>query len=237
MGWQRGVLLDNPRFADPDDPRHEDIRRMDFKNLLKEAMKLEIAEQRGDWQPVTQTDAVEFANNLAMPAGFEEAEEPEPPVVVVWEDQVRGTGGRMYRVVLANVGGEHVWHCTCPAFEYNRAGPEGCKHILDAKRRRGDPVEPPEEPERPVPQPQPPARREGPRRRVSPEKWRSAAEHGTVPNMRNTRFPSEGVMLDGSEPPPPPEPVDPWAPKTPPPAEGTVIRPGATIVLGGDDEE
>lgn len=48
MAGQSDLLL-NPKVADPNDPRHRRIRGMDFPDLLREAVRLEAADVRGDW--------------------------------------------------------------------------------------------------------------------------------------------------------------------------------------------
>ena len=49
-------LLTNPNFADPRDPKFRHIREHDFPDLLKEAIRVEIVDQRGDWSIPTEED-------------------------------------------------------------------------------------------------------------------------------------------------------------------------------------
>jgi len=49
MSTQEDRLF-NPTFADTDDPRFERFKGMDFPSMFHEAMRLEIADQRNDWE-------------------------------------------------------------------------------------------------------------------------------------------------------------------------------------------
>lgn len=238
--WQRrietqeDILLNNPQFADPNDPRYREVRELDFPDLLRKAMKLEISSQRGDWEPVTETQAMEYVADLSKPAGFQD--EPElPEVKVVRQEQVRGSGGNQYVVSIGEYEGNQVWDCTCPAFEYQKVDINGmCPHIRTVLGLP-DPKSPTKLPPPERELPPTPTRTTDRDERPSPEKWRQASERNRIPKMKNTRYPSEGMMVDGSPAPAPPEPVDPWAPK--PQVKGTVVKVGGKIVLGGSKEE
>jgi hypothetical protein len=52
-------LLLNPKMANPNDPRHRRVRGMDFPDLLREAVRLEASDVRGDW--TLPADAVHLA--------------------------------------------------------------------------------------------------------------------------------------------------------------------------------
>jgi hypothetical protein len=67
---------------------------------------------------------------------------------------------------------------------------------------------------------------------VDAEAWVQMRERGVVPRGRNTRFPSDGLMVDGSEPPDEPEP-DPWAAPADPKPKGKVVGVGAKVKMGG----
>ena len=70
MSTQVDRLLDNPNFADPRDPQYRHIREHDFPDLLREAIRVEIIEQKGDWSIPTETDVMTSvgANGVASPA-------------------------------------------------------------------------------------------------------------------------------------------------------------------------
>lgn len=76
LPWERRMatqverLLTNPHIAAEGDPRYANIRSMPFKDLFRDAVRLEIANQRGDWQiPVLpgDTDPGEELETLATP--------------------------------------------------------------------------------------------------------------------------------------------------------------------------
>lgn len=46
---QQDRLLDNPNFADPNDPRYDFIRKIEWQNMVREAIRLNVSERRGDW--------------------------------------------------------------------------------------------------------------------------------------------------------------------------------------------
>jgi len=213
---QEDKLLINPKFANPNDPAYKNLTSLDFPDLLRKAMALEISSQRGDWEPISPADTIQYAANLDSPSGFTAAKE-ESPSYTSWE--VPGTEkGVRYTVLQTVQGDKTAWSCTCPAFEFKTGGgADGCKHIL---RVQQESLEPPKE-QPPIPT--------GPAVAISPEQWASVATHSKVPPMPNTRFPSEGVMVDGS-PPPVPQQSDPWAVAVP---TGPTTPVGGKVVLGG----
>ena len=58
MTTQVDRLLDNPKFADPRDPQYRKVREHDFPDLLKEAIRVEIIEQKGDWSIPSEVDVM-----------------------------------------------------------------------------------------------------------------------------------------------------------------------------------
>lgn len=50
VSTQADRLLHNPVFADPNDPTFNQIRAIHFKDMIEQAMQMEIADRRGDWQ-------------------------------------------------------------------------------------------------------------------------------------------------------------------------------------------
>ena len=58
MSTQVDRLLDNPTFADPRDPQFNHIREHDFPDLLREAIRIEIVDQRNDWSIPSEVDVM-----------------------------------------------------------------------------------------------------------------------------------------------------------------------------------
>lgn len=56
MDTQVERLLTNPNFADIRDPRFSKVREHDFPNLLQEAIRIEIVDQKNDWSIPTESD-------------------------------------------------------------------------------------------------------------------------------------------------------------------------------------
>lgn len=50
MATQVYRLLDHPNFAALNDPRFSDLRKISFKDMYQNAMRIEIANRRGDWE-------------------------------------------------------------------------------------------------------------------------------------------------------------------------------------------
>lgn len=167
IATQEERLLNNPRFADPNDPRFKNIRAIDFPNLFRDAMALEIAAQRGDWEIPSQADALQLATLGRVAPAPEPPPEPEPdppetetadstssdiedlePPEVIWEGYVTGDSGRKYKVTVTAGGEKPVWSCTCPSFAHKRdpSGDGLCKHIHWVQGRIGEDPRPPEDP-------------------------------------------------------------------------------------------
>lgn len=259
MDEQVDRLLLHPRFGDENDPRFRGLHEMQFDNLIQKAMKLEIAAQRGDWEVVSDAEAAKFAQDLGDgdavaegPAGFEdnldeiedalaEAEkalldEQDEPGNDDKDDDKDDNEEPLWHVLIGKAkydvqlwgteDGEPLWTCTCKAFAFGKGSP--CKHIHQAQALYAR-QEAAEEPKPPTPPPTPEEPSQAPPRR-----------RGTPPLGGNTTFPSEGLMVDGSAPPPPNRQTgqptgteDPWAP---PKRRDNVIQPGTKIILGKKDE-
>lgn len=83
--------LFNATLASPDDPRFQHLHEAEFPNLLKQAIRLNIADQRGDWSlpeenvvlaPIVGEPASEESENLvdeALKNLKPQAENPEEP--------------------------------------------------------------------------------------------------------------------------------------------------------------
>lgn len=238
MENQEERLLNNPQFADPNDPRFRHLAEQKFQDAVKKAMAREVADRRGDWEIPTQEDMQQLADEIAGAAPIQDEPElaPEVPtgpdgptgfqeIEVAWEAKVKSKSGkRSYTVSLMVDGDKEQWNCTCPGFRYHQK----CSHLslaqiqyLDEQEREPEPDPEPEQ--QPVRVPE----------KADPEAWQQMKERGLVPNAQNTAFPSSGMMVDGSRPEPPSEPepeVDPWAP---PKEKPKAVRVGSKVVLGG----
>jgi|APSaa5957512622_1039677.scaffolds.fasta_scaffold25831_2 hypothetical protein len=105
MMGQEDLLLNNPRFADPDDPQYKAIRAMPFENMIRQALAIEVSNRKGDWSIPTELEIGRAASEMMgmySPAGFQvkvevegekepdlEDEEPKPPERLV--DEVKTT--------------------------------------------------------------------------------------------------------------------------------------------------
>ena len=220
ISTQEERLLIHPRFEDPEDPRFKDVVDKKFLDKLQEAMALEVSSRRGDWE-IPPPDVVEMAVKAMQTPDPTHFEAPQDKAGVVWEGTVKGSLGRMYTIKLTREeGGTETWTCTCPAFTHGTVGPLGCKHIIEARGLYAEQTAPPVEN---PPQPRMPVRT-------------GAPKVLSVPQAGNTRFPSEGMMIDGTPTSPTPSvqpPSDPWASPNPPVARGTVVPVHGKIVMGG----
>lgn len=81
MLTQEDRLLHNPQFA-PEDAATA-LGLPDFKDMVHQALALEISDRKGDWEPVSQAEvgraAAELVGVVPAPSGFQEA--PESPVL------------------------------------------------------------------------------------------------------------------------------------------------------------
>ena len=237
-------LLDNPRFADPEDPQFKAIRAMPFENMIRQALAIEISSRRGDWSVPTDREIGQAAAEmvgLSSPSGFqvqvgppeedEEEGDPQPPERLV--DEVRKTqqafdedpppepteseGGRWR--IKGDTG--KIYEVTLSGGEWACSCPSRenpCKHarsIIGKLRRAGATVS--EATPQPTPAPPPPSLSGIPE---SPSRFQA-------PSAKNTRQPRKGVLIGGS-PPTQPESGDPWAPP-PPQKKERVIPVGGKV--------
>lgn len=226
---QEERLLNNPKFADPNDPRFKEIRSVEFPSALKEAMKLEISERRGDWTVPTELDTMQLAAEMRSaplsqivvpptpaappppsptPPSTPEVEEDDDESVgrILRRMDISGSGKNVYQVTLIErIVGRPEWMCTCKAFEFGRARP--CKHIEYA-------MSIPEEVEapKPVPAGPPPARFQAP----SPPP--AAAKAKEAPKAVQKNNPPETKPPTG-----PRQPFYPTQPNIPMPSGGIMI--------------
>ena len=255
---QQERLIDNPKFADPNDPKYADIRDQDFKDMLREALRLEIADQKGDWEPVTAQDVESYILGGGGVSTKVEPPPPPPPVeeedevdpnepIIEWEVRIPGSKGGTYQVTLGGMPGQPpTWRCVCKNFQYGGGDP--CPHIkkasaVYAKSRQmkleSKPPEPshfqappvPRQEAKPVaPEPVEIARDPTPARSEILQGEPRIRNPGPRPTAGNTRVPSEGLMIGGGPAPEVPvQPVhDPWSV----PKKTEVVQVGARIRMG-----
>lgn len=133
--WQQRIdtqvdrLLVHPKFGDPKDPQYARVAQVDFPSALREAIRLEISEQKGDWTVPSAEDALKM---IQKP--FQAPSQNEVPVEALYSQTVAGdTPGKNYKVQLLSLSGETLWKCDCPAFTHGKTNP--CKHILFVQPR------------------------------------------------------------------------------------------------------
>jgi hypothetical protein len=238
MATQADVLLNNPRFADMDDPMFRDIRTMNFEDRVREALAVEITTRKNDWSIPSETEVAAMALEvMGGPAFFvPKSDPPEPPTntpkVVVEDAPVEAESERLGQWVVrgdtpnskytVEQNGE-VWTCTCPAFVHHK---KACKHIQGVLLQLS---------RQPAPAPAPPKEAEGPLREPGSLAWGQAFASRGIPRMQNTHVPSEGIMVGGRESPVTPPAADPWAAPAPPPTRTVqefIIPVGGKIVMG-----
>lgn len=82
MQTQEDRLLNNPEFAPENTALVMGLP--DFRNMIQDALKIEISTQRGDWEPVSDADVGRAAAEMmgvippGSPMGFQPEPEPEP---------------------------------------------------------------------------------------------------------------------------------------------------------------
>ncbi len=241
---QEDRLLKNPLFSDPRDPQYKKISEMDFQNVLREVISIDLAEARGDWSiPTPQEIGREAAAifGVAPPASWKpepDLEEPVPPEKLVDEIshtdlegkpasppdspkqgswRVIGDSGSLWEVSHYQ---DNTWGCSCPAYTHKKVE---CKHIQDIQRKlqRGS--------SETLPEARPPEAR-------PPEPLDRAVmpPPGVAPVFKpagsgNTKIPEGGLMIGGG-PSNPPRQEDPWAlPPTALPPTERIIPVGGKI--------
>lgn len=91
MATQEDRLLDNPIFADPEDPNFTYVREVDFPDLLKQAIRLEIATRNNDWEIPSQ-DSVEQQVEKNNNQGLHFEKETGKPSIVSREQEEEEDG-------------------------------------------------------------------------------------------------------------------------------------------------
>lgn len=217
---QKERLLDNPNFADPRDPAFNDVREsLEFQSMVRQALKLQIADDRGDWSIPTEAEV----DKLAQQAGLID---PKPAADLI--DEITQSPAPEDPLPVSPPK-------AAPQPEASLAPPPPTtapRHFVREEQAAPQPAPqpvkkaPPQQVAPPTPTPRNPNVKVGPER-LTP----------TTPTALNTTMPSGGIMLGGVEnQAPPPKPHDPWAL----PAEDKgdkVIEVGGKFVLGGKKEK
>lgn len=93
---QEERLLLNPSFADVRDPRFAQVRQVDFRSALQEAISIEVATAKGDWSVPTEADKQAYLAKIVAAGGTVPNLDPKPPARLI--DEVRvipdGPGAR-----------------------------------------------------------------------------------------------------------------------------------------------
>ena len=215
--WKERLFGEGRVVSDLSFPAHLQINENDFPDASRKALRLIVAAQRNDWEPIPDDDGTsvsdpsttskvdEAVKKLAEQRG---QKAPEPPVPVTPEDELA------------------------------RDADEADKLMEDQADEELVIPEPEPRPE-PEPEPQPEGWSEEELQRARRKDKDAGVNTRPPPSTRpgNTEMPAAGLMV-GGEPPKndPSKPVeDPWAPK-----KEKIIQPGSKVVLGGgkdgDDE-
>ena len=170
--------------ADPQDPRFQHLQEIEFPSLLRQAIRLNMADRRGDWS--LPEENVHLAPIAGEPASTQSSD--------LVEEAVRN-------------------------LKPDAASTDAAAPPADSAGEDQAPAESAGTPEPPEPK--------------QPAEHVSRPVHFN-PVVGNTEESAHGLMVGGEEPPTtdPKKPIhDPWAPK-----KEKVLKPGATVKMGGDNE-
>jgi len=241
MATQVDRLLENPLFANLQDPRWSHLRELDFPSLFQESIRLHLAEQRGDWSLPSQRE-VDAAMGVIPD---QSATEPNPEVEravkalkrlhTVIQINSQTHPGVVYEVTLDDEG--KAVSCTCLAGRHKRR----CTHRLWAEkeyqRRQRDSEE--NTSEKTSEEPQNALAEKGGESplpilgvRQGPPEGRQGPIQGLA---RNTALPNQGMLLEGA----PADGLrkitrDPWAPVL---ERSSVVPSGVQITIGKKKDE
>jgi len=218
MTTQVERLLENPHFADLSIPQYAQVNANDFPDALRQALRIEIARKRGDWElPPEDLTTEQAVRELAgLPAPQEPVTKAASLAVTVQEDPDGSPEGspETHPQAVDNLPDGNTDATTGVA-----------KAVQKAKKPKQKQTETNQSAQENYPS----------------ASYKQNAPQNTPPTlvMTNTPFPVGGLMLDGSRPtstttpkvPDAPKPivVDPWA--VPAPVEN-VVSVGAKIRLG-----
>lgn len=231
MMTQEDRLLNNPDFAP--DQTAEIMGLPDFKNMIQEALKIEISTQRGDWEPVTNADVGRAAAEMlgvVSPSGFQsqrdpehdsktqepsESPDPQPEPDKTHEGSLGGQEEPPLDTSLAGGPVEGRWRVRGDSLDKN-GKPRTYTVTLHTDETWACDCPSRENPCKHTRYIQgrlaPSAPPEPPPDPVVPD---PAPRRAPFPSALNTSQPQGGVMIGGG-PPPPPEQDDPWAAPTGP---------------------
>jgi hypothetical protein len=227
----------NPQQADPRLPKYARIVQADFQSMMREAMMLEIADQRGDWE-VPEIDVVDGQVEVASTATTQAVDNAVRGLARSYEQPAPG---------LPDPDGEFAAQAMAVLGELSEVDPDDVTSLIepppddagddvgDVTSFSGDALgespndEPPTEDAepaeaqvledaksgRPIVRPKPPV----------PAK---------APRTANTPMPAGGLMVGGG---PAPKPQDPWAPPSGLKATAKMVPVGAKIRMGLGVEE
>lgn len=210
--WQRRMdtqferLVLNPQFSDLSNEQHQNIHAVDFPEMMREAIRLEIADQRRDFTEITDEDVLDYLSGK----GVQEAVDKSLSKLRAMRDAESGepkeSGETKIESPVEKQLREHV-HAQIQA-------------TMEAEEE--EPVSPPPDTsvEEIVETPEPASQKR-------PAHFQGAEQV-------NTEFPEEGIMLGGAEAPrSAPVEDDPWEPKSPAPRK---VAAHATVRMKGDKD-
>ena len=246
MLTQEDRLLNNPAFAP--EMTAEIMGLPDFKNMIQDALRVEISTQRGDWEPVTDADVGRAAAEMMgviPPSGFQTqpdleadltpqeapeftAEPPtqqptlsDKPTPIVDTPLTNDPVEGRWRVrgdTLDEKGKPRTYTVTLYADESWTCDCPSREEPCKHTRYIQGRLAPKADPE-PAPDP------------VKPE---PAPRRAPFPSALNTSQPQGGVMVGGAAP-PPTEPDDPWAAPTGPKMRKLDV--GGRVTFGSSKKE
>jgi hypothetical protein len=196
--------LTNPTQANPNLPQYAEIIGKEWADKTMEALRLEIADRRNDWEiPIldgtplaatpSNTEVVDDAvRQLAKAKGQKAPEFPASRDPAVWDRAVGLAGAK--------------------------AKNEKYVQVIYDRLVQGQPE--------PEPEPEPEAPKEPP----APQ---HPKKHPKFRPQGRGNAPDQGGMIGGGPPPAPKEEPDPWAAPTPVAAGNRTVSSGATIKLSG----
>jgi hypothetical protein len=258
MGWvqrmstQEERLLTNPLFADPNEAQFRQIAEMDFRDTLRKALAIEIADRRGDWEVPTDAEigvAAAELTGMSHPSGFQ-ASSPleEPPQRLVDEVKIHDKPARETPLPVMTLSADkQSAHLGTAQVVTDRLVPREEPELEGQWKIRGDSkniyqvtLYKDQTWDCTCPSPENPCKHA---RSVASKLARAApapipAEEQRAPEQPppgapmpfrpqggdNTQVPGAGVMIGGGSPPPEP---DPWAPKS------TLSKGERVIPVGG----
>lgn len=262
MATQVEDLLNNPKFADMDDPMFREIRALDFQDKVREALAIEVNSRKGDWSIPTEAEVVQLAAELTgaapppsffQPSAFN-APEPEPPRPATPEPlptlpntpaPLPPEPARVPNQVPPPDPNDGAWEVRgdTPNSRYTVKRTQGVwscscpafSYHQGCKHVLDVSVRLSRAPVV-TPPPSPNMVQDNKNLRApDPTAWTQAFALRGVPTMQNTAVPAAGVMVGGIAPAPAPAPADPWAAPAPPPTRTVnefVIPVGGKVVMG-----